>query len=75
MKNLCSYFQWSLFVIFDFKNKTHAKSSSKEKPEEGSENGLRSCEPFPPETFLAVNLVRWEDDIIIDGEQARPQVR
>uniref|UniRef100_A0A9J2P0D5 Bromo domain-containing protein n=1 Tax=Ascaris lumbricoides TaxID=6252 RepID=A0A9J2P0D5_ASCLU len=66
--------EWSLFVIFDFKNKTHAKSSSKEKPEEGSENGLRSCEPFPPETFLAVNLVRWEDDIIIDGEQARPQI-
>ncbi|KHN84351.1 Transcription initiation factor TFIID subunit 1 [Toxocara canis] len=55
--------------------KPHAKSTIKEeKVEDESEKGLASCDPFPPETFLLVNLVRWEDDIIIDGEQARAQV-
>ncbi|VDO59414.1 unnamed protein product, partial [Onchocerca flexuosa] len=36
--------------------------------------GLAASEPFPPETFLPVNLIRWEDDIILDEEQARRQV-
>ncbi|VBB26358.1 unnamed protein product [Acanthocheilonema viteae] len=36
--------------------------------------GLAASEPFPPETFLPVNLIRWEDDIILDEEQARRQI-
>ncbi|VDK54102.1 unnamed protein product [Gongylonema pulchrum] len=59
------------------------RSSIKEEKNEKSEDetakeeigpGLASCKPFPPETFLPVNLVRWEDDIIFDEEQARQQV-
>lgn len=34
----------------------------------------REIKPFPEETFLPVNLCRWEDDVIIDPEQARQQV-
>jgi hypothetical protein len=26
------------------------------------------------DTFLPVNLIHWEDDIIIDGEQAKEKV-
>ncbi|VDN01342.1 unnamed protein product [Thelazia callipaeda] len=33
--------------------------------------GLADCEPFPPDTFLPVNLIRWEDDIMFDEEQAK----
>uniref|UniRef100_A0AAF5PPD9 Bromodomain containing protein n=1 Tax=Wuchereria bancrofti TaxID=6293 RepID=A0AAF5PPD9_WUCBA len=36
--------------------------------------GLAASEPFPPETFLPVNLIRWEDDIMLDEEQARRQI-
>lgn len=36
--------------------------------------GLAASEPFPSETFLPVNLIRWEDDIMLDEEQARRQV-
>uniref|UniRef100_A0A1I7VSZ5 Bromodomain containing protein n=1 Tax=Loa loa TaxID=7209 RepID=A0A1I7VSZ5_LOALO len=36
--------------------------------------GLAASEPFSPETFLPVNLIRWEDDIILDEEQARQQI-
>lgn len=31
-------------------------------------------EAFPEETFLPVNVLSWEDDIIFDPEVAREQV-
>lgn len=34
----------------------------------------REIKPFPEETFLPVNLLRWEDDVIIDPEPVRQQV-
>ena len=34
----------------------------------------REIKPFPEETFLPVNLLRWEDDVIIDPEEARLKV-
>ncbi|VDK77693.1 unnamed protein product [Onchocerca ochengi] len=48
--------------------------SEDEVAEEKIRLGLASSEPFPPETFLPVNLIRWEDDIILDEEQARRQI-
>ena len=34
----------------------------------------RKFNPFPEETFLPVNLIRWEDDVIIDSEEIRLQL-
>ncbi|VDK22559.1 unnamed protein product, partial [Anisakis simplex] len=63
------------FFAVIFYTKAHSKSAIKEeKTDEEKEKGLAAADPFPPETFLPVNLLRWEDDIIIDGEQVRSQV-
>lgn len=49
--------------------------SENEVVEEEIGPGLAASEPFPPETFFPVNLIRWEDDIMFNEEQARRQVR
>ncbi|VDK86505.1 unnamed protein product [Litomosoides sigmodontis] len=61
------------------RKKGHMKDEKNDKSEdevveEEIGPGLAASEPFPPETFLPVNLIRWEDDIILDEEQARLQI-
>uniref|UniRef100_A0A1I7XNI5 DUF3591 domain-containing protein n=1 Tax=Heterorhabditis bacteriophora TaxID=37862 RepID=A0A1I7XNI5_HETBA len=47
--------------------KTLAEEKSKDEDEV-------AIEEFDQETFLPVNLIRWEDDVIYDGEDVREQV-
>uniref|UniRef100_A0A914V608 Transcription initiation factor TFIID subunit 1 histone acetyltransferase domain-containing protein n=1 Tax=Plectus sambesii TaxID=2011161 RepID=A0A914V608_9BILA len=36
--------------------------------------GSKEDKMYPPSTFLPVNLIRWEDNIIYDGEDIREEV-
>lgn len=68
-----------IFLQQSLRKKDHMKDEKNDKSEdevveEEIGPGLAASEPFPPETFLPVNLIRWEDDIILDEEQARLQV-